>query len=196
MKRPLWQGWKCHTEEGVMNYWSQDNPVGGAVRQTIFTHEGSIGTKSSLKKNTEASPVKKRILVMDDDEVLRDLLCTVLDTCGYESAPAADGPEAVQLFREAGASGTPFAAVMLDLHVPWGPDGAEVLQELSSIDSGVKAVLISGDDEHPAMKRCQDYGFMCALAKPFTLSRLKNAVRLATGDCEPVGAVCGARRVF
>jgi CheY-like chemotaxis protein len=188
MKRPLWHAWKYHTEEGVMNYWSQDNSVGGAGRQAIIKHERSIGAKSSLKKNTEASPVKKRILVMDDDEVLRDLLCTVLDTCGYESAPAADGPETVQLFHEAGASGTPFAAVMLDLHVPWGPDGAEVLQELSLIDPGVKAVLISGDDEHPAMKRYRDYGFICALAKPFTLSSLKDAVRFTMGDCEPVGA--------
>jgi DNA-binding NtrC family response regulator len=111
------------------------------------------------------------ILIMDDDEGIRVFAGTVAAMLGYDVILAADGDEAVTFFREARDSGRPFDAVILDLVVPNGMGAVNVIGELRSLDPTVRAVISTGNVEHPAFTTYWKYGFSGALGKPY---RLKN----------------------
>jgi PAS domain S-box-containing protein len=115
---------------------------------------------------------KGRILVMDDEEMVRQVLDKMLNHLGYEGEFARDGDEAIALFREAQRSAGAFAAVILDLTVPGGRGGKETLAQLLKIDPGVKAIVSSGYSEDPVMANFDRYGFSGIIAKPFKVPEL------------------------
>ncbi|MFC1718486.1 PAS domain S-box protein [Candidatus Poribacteria bacterium] len=71
-----------------------------------------------------------RVLVMDDEEQIRDLAAGMLNSLEYEVATAEDGAKAIELYKNAESSGVPFDAVILDLTVPGGMGGSAAIQEL------------------------------------------------------------------
>ncbi|MDX1412299.1 MAG: ATP-binding protein, partial [Nitrospirales bacterium] len=124
-------------------------------------------------ENTMLNPAiqkgEGKILIMDDEAPIRQILGEMVETCGYSSLEAKDGEEAIQLFRDAQQCGAPFSAVILDLTVPGGMGGKEVIQGLLQLDPHVKAIVVSGYSNDPVLANYQDYGFMGRVAKPFNL---------------------------
>jgi CheY-like chemotaxis protein len=125
-------------------------------------------------------PAERRVLVVEDEDVLRTLLCRVLERAGCRVASARDGDEALRLFDEAPG----FDAAVLDVGVP--PAGAAAtLRALRTRRAGLAAVLISGsgpDDEVRALLRDGRSAF---LAKPFAPEELTRALAaLAAGPRE------------
>jgi PAS domain S-box-containing protein len=123
-----------------------------------------------------------RILVMDDEEVLRKVVGLMLERLGYTPAFARDGAEALGLFAAARDQGKPFAAVIMDLTIPGGMGGKEAIQHLIEIDPQVKAIVSSGYATDPIMAEFRDYGFMGVVAKPYQiqdLTRVLNSVLAA-----------------
>jgi CheY-like chemotaxis protein len=115
---------------------------------------------------------KGKILVMDDEEIVREVLRRILARLGYEAEFARDGGEAIEMFVQAQGSGQAFAAVILDLTVPGGMGGKETMAGLLKIDPGVKAVVSSGYSDDPIMADFQKYGFSGVIAKPYRISEL------------------------
>jgi PAS domain S-box-containing protein len=115
---------------------------------------------------------KGKILVMDDEEMVREVLGRMLVRLGYEAEFAGDGGEAIERFVQAHGSGQAFAAVILDLTVPGGMGGKEALGKLLEIDPQVKAVVSSGYSDDPIMANFQKYGFSGVIAKPYRISEL------------------------
>ena len=115
---------------------------------------------------------KGKILVMDDEEIVREVLGRMLARLGYEAEFAKDGGEAREMFVQAQESGQAFAGVLLDLTVPGGMGGKETLAELLEIDPQVKAVVSSGYSDDPIMADFQKYGFSGVIAKPYRISEL------------------------
>lgn len=113
-----------------------------------------------------------RILVMDDQELILNMIRMMLDRMGYETESATDGAKAIELYREAYEAGTPFDLVILDLTVPGGMGGAETMAELLKIDAKVKAVVSSGYSNDPIMANHQDYGFCGVAPKPYSMEHL------------------------
>jgi PAS domain S-box-containing protein len=113
-----------------------------------------------------------KILVMDDEEMVREVLGRMLARLGYEAEFARDGGEAIEMFVKAQESGQAFAAVILDLTVPGGMGGKEALGKLLEIDPQVKAIVSSGYSDDPVMADCQKYGFSGVVAKPYKISEL------------------------
>ena len=131
-----------------------------------------------------------RILIMDDEAIVRDTAGRILQTAGYEVELAADGNDMLALYRKACESGNPFAAVILDLTVPGGMGGKDALKMLLSIDPAVKAIVSSGYSQDPIMAHYRDYGFMGVLAKPYKirdLSEIVNKVITAAPAAEKNG---------
>jgi len=108
-----------------------------------------------------------RVLVMDDEEIVRALAKAILEQLGYLAECAADGAQAVELYRKAREQGVPFAAVILDLTVPGGVGGREAINMLLEIDPQVKAIVCSGYSTDPIMANHRQYGFSAVLAKPY-----------------------------
>ena len=115
----------------------------------------------------------KRILVMDDSEVVRHSLSNSIQYIGYEAEFAHEGSQAVELYSQAKDSGQPFDAVLLDLTVPGGMGGKETIERLLKIDPNVKAIVTSGYSTDPVMANYKMYGFSDVLVKPYGIEELE-----------------------
>ena len=118
-----------------------------------------------------------RVLVMDDEEVVRELLYQGLTGYGYEVEVTEDGAEAIERYSEAKRLGKPFDAVILDLTIPGGMGGAEAIKKLLEIDPSVKAIVSSGYSTDPVMADYKKYGFSGIAAKPYSVEELEKTLR-------------------
>ncbi len=114
-----------------------------------------------------------RILVMDDDATVREMLAAVLRRLGNEADFAAEGREALGLYQAALHSGRPYDLVVLDLTVPGGMGGREAIGELLRIDPHVRAVVSSGYCDDPVLSRYSEHGFAAVLPKPYGTRELQ-----------------------
>jgi CheY-like chemotaxis protein len=106
---------------------------------------------------------------MDDEIQIRKVLGEMVETCGYRYQTAKDGEEAMKFFCQAQEIGDPFTAVILDLTVPGGVGGKDVINKLLTIDPQVRAIVVSGYSNDPVLANYQQYGFKGRVAKPFNL---------------------------
>jgi signal transduction histidine kinase/ActR/RegA family two-component response regulator len=113
-----------------------------------------------------------RILIMEDDETLHDVIGSILDMLGYKVVFTRDGHETLAIYQQARAAGSPFDAVILDLTIPGGMGGRQTLSELLVIDPQVKAIVVSGYATDPILVQCQRYGFCGGIAKPYRAQQL------------------------
>ncbi len=113
-----------------------------------------------------------RILVMDDEAMIRKLAGELLSYLGYEVDFALDGTEAVKRYKQAMDSKKPFDAVILDLTVKGGMGGKEAIQELVKIDPRVTGIVSSGYCNDPEITDYGKYGFSGVVTKPYTMGEL------------------------
>lgn len=113
-----------------------------------------------------------KILVMDDEEFLRLLSAEYLRKLGYKVITAADGREAIELYKNARKERKPFDVVIMDLTIPGGLGGRETIAKLRKIDPGVKAVITSGHLSDPIMADYKNFGFRAVIKKPFNINDL------------------------
>jgi two-component system, cell cycle sensor histidine kinase and response regulator CckA len=118
-----------------------------------------------------------RILVMDDEESIREMLHELLTILGYAVVCTQDGAEASAAYQRAQAAGQPFDAVILDITVPGRLGGKETIAQLRMIDPQVKALISSGYAQDPILANFAQYGFRGVLTKPYTMERLHGALQ-------------------
>ena len=117
-----------------------------------------------------------KILIMDDEEMIRNVAGALLKTIGYQVDFAADGRETIRKYQEARTNHSPFDAVIMDLTIPGGMGGKETIGKLLEIDPQVKAIVSSGYANDRIMANYGDYGFSDVVAKPYRLDELGRAV--------------------
>ena len=122
----------------------------------------------------DASACKERILVMDDEEVILDVMEEMLSKLGYDVEVAKDGNEAITLYMKAEESGQVFTFVILDLTVRGGMGGEFAIQKILQINPHAKVVVASGYNNNPVLMDYRKYGFKGCITKPFTIENLKN----------------------
>lgn len=144
-------------------------PVGSAAVQVPKAHRG-LG----------------RVLLMDDEVLIRDLASRVLHVLGYEAVACADGAEAVRQYRAASEQGKPFSAVLLDLTIPGGMGGREAAEQIRAFDPRALLVVSTGYSNDPVVADCQAFGFAGAVAKPYSVETLAaELTRLLAGPPAP-----------
>jgi len=117
------------------------------------------------------------ILVMDDEETIRILATDLLGYLGYSAVTCGTGEEAVRLYKEAGDSGLPFFAAIMDLTVPAGMGGKEAAQQILEYDPGARLIVSSGYSNDPVMAQHAEYGFCAAVIKPYRCPELQKALK-------------------
>lgn len=156
----------------------------------IRNHNGYITVESELNQGTTFSiylpassnpiivpeePVESlergqgRILVMDDEEIVRNVAAEILEHLGYEVKTASEGSEAIELFRQAQETKAFFSAVILDLTIRGGLGGKETIENLLKIDPQVVALVSSGYSDDPIMANFEEYGFKGMISKPYKI---------------------------
>ncbi len=113
-----------------------------------------------------------RLLFMDDDAGVRDVIVEILVHLGYDVEFAWDGTKALELYREAAEKGKPFDVVIADLIVRDGMGGEELVGRLHEIDPMVRAVVSSGYSTDPVLTDFKKYGFLGVVAKPYRIEEL------------------------
>jgi two-component system cell cycle sensor histidine kinase/response regulator CckA len=125
---------------------------------------------------------KGKILVMDDEDLVRNIAGELLKSLGHEADFADRGEVAIAKYSAALDSGKPFDVVILDLTVRGGLGGRDTMERLRAIDPQVKAIVSSGYSNDHALSKFQKYGFVACLTKPYRLEELRETLGKALAD--------------
>ncbi|MDA8077916.1 MAG: response regulator, partial [Nitrospiraceae bacterium] len=117
-----------------------------------------------------------RILIMDDEEMIRSVAAEMIEALGHEAETARDGLEAIDKYLAAKKSGRPFDVVILDLTVKGGLGGEETIGKLRALDPSVVAVVSSGYADNPVVADHRAYGFSALLSKPYEIDSLRDSL--------------------
>jgi PAS domain S-box-containing protein len=155
-------------------------PGGGAVFGVYLPAAPERASVAAPPPAPRADGRRPRVLVMDDEEMVRNLVARLLRASGYEVVGAADGHQAVEIYREALRAGERFSAVIMDLTIPGGMGGREAIARLRELDPDVRAVVSSGYSNDPIMASHAEYGFRGVLTKPYVLAELRETLARVT----------------
>ncbi len=117
---------------------------------------------------------KGLVLVMDDEEYIRDMVCEMLSMMGYEAESFSSGEELVQRYRDMTREGNAPSAVILDLTIPGGMGGLDTAKAVLEVDPTARLIVASGYSNNPAMANYRQHGFVAALAKPYRLEDISS----------------------
>ena len=127
-------------------------------------------------KKAQTPSLLGKVLVMDDEAMVRSALTIVLKRLGYEVEASQDGAEALEKYQQATANQRPFNVVIMDLTVRGGMGGKEAIEKLLKIDSKARAIVSSGYSDDPVMANYQEYGFVGMVGKPYRVQELKQVL--------------------
>lgn len=143
-------------------------PAVKSTARNVQQEEGKgFSTRTSVKK----------ILVMDDEDFIREILQEILEELGYSVTTTTHGEEALSKYKEAYASNVPYDVILLDLTIPGGKGGKEVAYEIRQKDWNTKLIAFSGYSEDPVITNPEKYGFNGRLIKPFTHKQLETLLK-------------------
>ena len=152
-------------------------PSGGArFRLLLPASSVSSATRSPEQPATSARMQPGRVLVMDDDKLVRLAIGRVLERLGHTPLLTSDGEEALERFKLEREAGRGIDAIILDLTVPGGMGGLETMRELAALDPDVRVIVSSGYSENGALSNPQEHGFCARLLKPFQIEDLRKAL--------------------
>lgn len=165
----------------------------------IHRHEGYIEAASELGKgstftvylpasdkpisNVTTTPETRKhkgngtILVMDDDEILRETFSTMLQSLGYSVVCKENGTEAVAYFAAELKAGRQITGMLFDLTIPGGPGGKETIKEIRKLCQNTPVFVASGYASDPIMTEPQKYGFTASICKPFKRADLEKMLQ-------------------
>jgi CheY-like chemotaxis protein len=150
----------------------------------IIVHKNRCGmeetkkeTKKSVSSNT-AQAIPKRILVADDDKVIRDAVTWFLEFMGFEVALAGNGIEALAVFLESS-----FDLVLTDLQMP-AMDGLSLASHIKERSPSTPVILLTGCDRETVWKKVERAPVDSVIFKPFRLKDLQRTVQGALASRE------------
>ena len=115
---------------------------------------------------------KGTVLLVDDEETVREVACEMLKALGFEVISAVDGREAVELYR---VKGDRIDLVLMDLNMP-NLNGEEAFHALRHMDPQVRVILSSGFSEQEVTRKFLGKGLAGFIQKPYTLATLGNVI--------------------
>ncbi|BHH84997.1 cache domain-containing protein [Desulforhopalus sp. 52FAK] len=171
------------------------------VYSIIDKHKGSVSVESAPEKGSTFSIILRactstdhetnrplvtsihqskdnglRILIIEDDHVLQDVLTGILCEIGHSVDVASEGKTGTAMYQKAFQSNEPYHLVLSDLTIPGGMGGKEAVQKILEIDPDAKVIATSGYAMDPIMAQYEKFGFKGRIAKPFRLQDIQREV--------------------
>jgi PAS domain S-box-containing protein len=131
-----------------------------------------------------------RILIMDDEASIRELLTEVLTEAGFETDATKDGSLAIARYRDALVARRPYDLVIMDLTIPGGMGGSDAIRFLRDLHPEARAIVSSGYSQDPILAHPKAAGFDGVVTKPFRIETLLAEVVRVLGldGAGPTGA--------
>lgn len=148
----------------------KSTPEGSTFR--ILLPASRSEPRPAARDSVSAPRGSGRVLVMDDEALLREASSALLSGMGYTVTTAASGEDALKLSEAADLRGEPFAAAILDLTVPGAMGGKEAAEILRQKSPAMLLFATSGYSEDPVMAEPHAFGFAGSLQKPYRASEL------------------------
>ncbi len=164
-----------------------DSTSGEGAIFHVFVPANTNVPRPNKLNNATMQRGRGRILLMDDEQVVREAAADILSCLGYQVEMASDGLEAIEHYQKANAAGQKYGAVILDLTVPGGMGGLETLAKLAEYDPEVKAIVSSGYANNAVLANYRQHGFQGIIAKPYNIEEFSRVVAEVVGP-EVLGA--------
>ncbi|WNR44327.1 response regulator [Paenibacillus roseipurpureus] len=130
--------------------------------------------------------MKKKILVVDDQNGIRILLMEVFTNEGYDTYQASNGKLALEIVRN-----TAPDLILLDMKIP-GMDGLDILKHVKEIDASIKVIMMTAYGELDMIKEATDLGAIMHFTKPFDIDELRLAVNMQLNNESNSGFAVGS----
>lgn len=158
----------------------KSNPGAGTVVRFFLPMdaEAEEAEAFALGRGFDPAPiVTPRILLLEDDPLVRALIVRNLQSQDYEVTETVDGNDTVRVYQQGLLDGRPFHLVVLDLSIPNGMGGLRTMEKLRAMDQNVLAIVSSGYSDDPVMAQPAAYGFAAVLPKPYEPVELLRLVK-------------------
>ncbi|MGA7826022.1 MAG: ATP-binding protein, partial [Geobacteraceae bacterium] len=149
-----------------------------ASRNTVLADDNRVHRGVTIGKGL--------VLIMDDEEYIRDLVCEMLSMMGYDAESFSHGEELVQRYQDLIREGNVPSAVILDLTIPGGMGGLDTAKAILEVDPTARLIVASGYSNNPVMANYWQHGFVAAFAKPYRLEDISSELeKVLNGGDDP-----------
>jgi len=189
---------------GLTSSYSIIRKHNGSIRVTSRLHQGTIFTlclPAIMMTKAEAAPPaaaiaeelavrSASILILDDEEVVRNMIGAMLEQLGHRVKLTGDCIQAMMEYQAALQSDAAYDAVIVDLMIPGGIGGQEVTREIRKMDPMAKIILSSGYATDPVIANYEEYGFAARVVKPYRFDDLRKVVtQVLTTEATSISAM-------
>lgn len=161
------------SHEGIITV---ESTPGAGTTFTVYI-PSSNGEKSTQKPAVPAEAsvgARKKVLLIDDEQILLDVTGSMLKHLGYDVTTAKSHSDAMESYGDAKNAGRPYSLIIMDLTMR-GDEGGEIaIRRWKNAHPEVKAVISSGYVNDPVIEEYWKYGFVGAMVKPYSLFDLKS----------------------
>ncbi len=157
-------------------YITVESELGVGTKFSLYVVASSEAVLARKDETTTLQTGHGKVLVMDDEPSIRNLLQSMLSYLGYTVEVTCDGVEAIELYKRAEESDQPFVAAIMDLTIPGGMGGKEAVRKLQEINPRVRAIVSSGYSTDSIMGDFRTFGFNGVITKPYNMVEVSRSL--------------------
>lgn len=128
------------------------------------------------EKSQSTTQHKGRVMIVDDQEMIREVAHAMLEELGYEVIHAEEGSVAIDMYKSAMTGSNPIDLTIMDLTIPGGMGGKEAVKEILALEPNAKIIVCSGFSTDSVMSRYKEFGFQAAINKPYKFEELEKTI--------------------
>ena len=153
-------------------------PGGGTSAVIVLPVSETLSEDQADSTVTDGSPMEGTVLIVDDEEVVREVLTKLVSSLGFDVVTASDGVQALEMYRENAGD---IRLVLMDMTMP-RMNGIDTYLQMKEIRPEVKVVILSGHSAETASAEMIRHGVIKVLQKPVRLSLLSDTIRKAVSS--------------
>lgn len=154
----------------------------GTTFELIFpvSQQQSVDIAEGSNKNSEHQGNQEHILVVDDEQQLRDLTAEILKVLNYRVSTVSSGEEAISFLKN-----NDVDLAVVDMHMGAGMNGRETIEKIKALKAETKVIIASGFPENREVQKAMENGAICFINKPCTLTQFGEILAEALGTKSP-----------